>query len=165
MRKPKPIPSQAPHGQKRTVPGVHNEPIRPRSGSSWQIPAAVIITIIFVIYGVIHYFMNTEPYRLSETFFRQNQTIKAEIGDVVTCDPWYPIEMYPFGPDDHARLTFDAIGTNKGSIEVSVSLQKKGEQWRIVSASYKDGKGIVKPLVQELQAPPKKSSNEKRLSP
>ena len=158
MRKPKPITSQSPHRQKRTSHGSHNEPIRPHSGSSWQIPVAVIITIIFVIYGIIHYFMNTEPYRLSETFIRQNQTIKAEIGDVDRCDPWYPMEMYPLGRDDHAGFTFDVIGANKGSIEVSVSLQKKGERWRIVYASYKDGKGVVKPLVQESPAPPKKSS-------
>ena len=165
MKKTKPITSQAPSAQNRTAPGIHNKPIRPRSGSSWQIPVTVIITIIFVIYGLIHYFMNTEPYRLSETFIRQNQIIKAEIGNVDRCDPWYPIEMYPFGRDDHARLTFDVIGANKGANEISVSLQKKGEQWRIVSASYKDVKGIVKPLVQESQVIPKKSSNEKRLSP
>ena len=157
MRKPKPITSQSPHRQKRTSHGSHNEPIRPHSGSSWQIPVAVIITIIFVIYGIIHYFMNTEPYRLSETFIRQNQIIKAEIGDVDKCDPWYPIEMYPFGRENYARLTFDIIGANKGAMEVSVSLQKQGERWRIVSASYKDSRGIVKPLVQEPQISPKKS--------
>ena len=153
MRKPKPTTSPSP--QNRTAPGIHNKPIRPRSGSSWQIPVTVIITIIFVIYGIIHYVMNTEPYRLSETFIRQNQTIKAEIGEVDKCDPWYPIEMYPFGRDDHARFTFDIVGANKGTMEVSVSLQKKGEQWRVVSASYKGGKGVVKPLVQESPAPDK----------
>lgn len=131
----------------------HYEPIRPRSSSSWTIPVAVIITILFVIYGVIHYVMNSEPYQLSESFIRQNQTIKAEIGDVDTCDPWFPIEMYPIGPKDLARFTFDVIGKSKQTTEVSVYLQKRQGRWRIISAYYRDRQGFMKPLVEEKRNP------------
>lgn len=147
--------------QKGTGSKDHYGPIRPRSGSSWTVPAAFIITILFVIYGVVHYVMNSEPYKISEAFIRQNQIIRAEIGDVDKCDPWYPIEMYPFSRDDYARLTFDVIGINKSSTEVSVSLQKKGGQWRIVSAFYKDRQGFLKPLVQENRKPAEKSSDSR----
>jgi hypothetical protein len=125
-KKPKVIPAGVTPVQKGKEPGNHHNTTRPRSSSSWTTPVAVIISIIFVIYGVIHYVMNSEPYKLSESFIRQNQAIKAELGDVDKCDPWYPIEMYPFGRDDSARLTFDVVGTNKAFTEVSVSLQKKG---------------------------------------
>ncbi|MCX5839461.1 MAG: cytochrome c oxidase assembly factor Coa1 family protein [Deltaproteobacteria bacterium] len=149
IKKPKVIPAGVTPVQKGTEPGDRYNSIRPRSSSSWTIPVSVIISIIFVIYGVIHYVMNSEPYKISESFIRQNQTIKTELGGVDKCDPWYPIEMYPFGREDFARITFDVVGTNKVSTEVSVSLQKKGDQWRIVAASYKDRQGFIKPLVQE----------------
>jgi hypothetical protein len=148
-KKPKAIPSKTSPVEKGTASRNPYKPIRPHSSSSWTIPVAVIITVIFVIYGLVHYVISSEPYKISESFIRQNQTIRAEVGDVDKCDPWYPIEMYPFGRDDHARLTFDVIGTNKASTEVSVSLQKKGDQWRIVSAAYKDRQGFLKPIVQE----------------
>lgn len=127
------------------------QPVRPRSGSSWTIAVAIIITVIFFLYGVVHYVMNSEPYKLSESFIRQNQTIRAEIGDVDKCDPWFPIEMYPVGREDLARLTFDVIGKNKQTTEVSVYLQKRQGRWRIISAFYKDRQGFIKPLVQEDQ--------------
>ena len=131
----------------------HHTPIRPRSGSSWAIPFAVIITIIFVVYGIIHYFMNTQPYRLSEAFIRQNQTIKAEIGDVDKCHPWFPIEMDLLDRSNDAKLTFDVTGAAKGggSPEVTISLQRRQGQWYVVSAFYKDRQGFLKPLVQENQ--------------
>jgi hypothetical protein len=136
--------------QKGAGPTDRYAPIRPRSSSSWTIPVVVLITVIFVIYGIIHYFMNTEPYRLSETFIRQNQTIKAEIGDVDKCHPWFPIEMDPLDRNDGAKLTFDVTGA-KGSTEVLISLQRRQGQWRVVSASYKDRQGFLKSLVQEDQ--------------
>jgi len=157
IKKRKVIPAGVTPVQKGTEPGDYYNPIRPRSSSSWTTPVSVIITIIFVIYGVIHYVMNSEPYKISESFIRQNQTIKTELGEVDKCDPWYPIEMYPFGREDFARLTFDAVGTNKVSMEVSVSLQKKRDQWRIVDAFYKDRQGFIKPLVQESRSPAEKS--------
>ena len=152
-KKSKAVPSKDLPLQKITESEDHYEPIRPRSGSSWTIPVAVIITILFVIYGVIHYVMNSEPYQLSESFIRQNQTIRAEIGDVDTCDPWFPIEMYPIGPKDLARFTFDVIGKNKQVTEVSVYLQKKQDRWRIISAYYRDRQGFMKPLVEEKRNP------------
>jgi hypothetical protein len=149
IKKPKVIPAGVTPGQKGTEPGDPCNAIRPRSASSWTTPVSVIITVIFVLYGVSHYLMNSEPYRLSESFIRQNQTINSELGGVDKCDPWYPIEMYPFGREDFVRLTFDIVGTNKVSTEVSVSLQKKRDQWHIVAAFYKDRQGFIKPLVQE----------------
>jgi hypothetical protein len=161
-KKPKSMPSKTTPVQKGTEPGGTYNPIRPRSSSSWTTPVSVIITIIFVIYGVIHYVMNSEPYKISESFIRQNQTIKTELGGVDKCDPWYPIEMYPFGREDFARLTFDAVGTNKVSMEVSVSLQKKRDQWRIVDAFYKDRQGFIKPLVQESRTPAEKPKDSRK---
>ena len=149
IKKRKVIPAGVTPVQKGTEPTDQYRPVRPGSGFPLKIAGAVIITVIFVVFGVIHYVMNSEPYKISESFINQNQTIKTELGGVDKCDPWYPIEMYPFGREDFARLTFDVVGTNKVSTEVSVSLQKKGKQWRIVAASYKDRQGVIKPLVQE----------------
>ena len=162
IKKPKIIPAGVRPVQKGTKPGGPYNAIRPRSASSWTTPVSVIITIIFVIYGVIHYVMNSEPYKLSESFIRQNQTIKTELGEVDKCDPWYPIEMYPFGREDFARLTFDTVGTNKVSMEVSVSLQRKRDQWRIVDAFYKDRQGFIKPLVQESRTPAEKPKDSRK---
>jgi len=162
IKKRKVIPAGVTPVQKGTEPGDHYNPIRPRSSSSWTIPVSVIISIIFVIYGVIHYVMNSEPYKISESFIRQNQTIKTELGGVDKCDPWYPIEMYPFGREDFARLTFDVVGTNKVSTEVSVSLQRKRDQWRIVAAFYKDRQGFIKPLVQEGRTPIEKPKDSRK---
>jgi hypothetical protein len=134
------------------------EPTRPRSGSSWPIVVAVILTVIFVIYGVIHYVMYSEPYKLSESFIRQNQTIRTEIGEVDRCDPWFPIEMYPIGRKENAMFTFDVLGKNKQITEVSVYLEKRQNQWSIVSATYKDRRGFTKPLVEENRSSTKKPS-------
>lgn len=150
------MPSGTAPVQKKPKSTDQHIPIRPGSGSPLKIVGAVIITVLFVFYGVIHYVMNSEPYKISESFIRQNQTIKAELEGVDKCDPWYPIEMYPFGRDDEARLTFDVIGTKKASIEVSVSLKREGSQWRIVAASYKDLHGFTKPLVPEDRKPAEK---------
>jgi hypothetical protein len=92
--------------------------------------------------------MNSEPYKLSESFIRQNQTIKAEIGEVDKCDPWFPVEMYPIGRKENAMFTFDVIGKSKQITEVSLYLQEIQNRWRIVSAYYKDRQGFTKPLVE-----------------
>ncbi|MCX5846291.1 MAG: hypothetical protein NTW12_08035 [Deltaproteobacteria bacterium] len=133
------------------------EPTRPRGGSSWPVVAAVILTVIFVIYGIVYYVMNSEPYKLSESFIRQNQAIKAEIGEVDKCDPWFPIEMPPIGREENAMFTFDVIGKSKQITEVSVYLQKRQNRWRIVSAYYKDRQGFTKPLMEESRSPTEKS--------
>jgi hypothetical protein len=133
------------------------DPTRPRGNSSWPVVAAVIITVIFVIYGIVYYVMNSEPYILSESFIRQNQEIKAEIGEVDKCDPWYPIEMPPIGRKENAMFTFDVIGKSKQTTEVSVYLQKRQNRWRIFSAFYKDRQGFTKPLVEESRFPTEKS--------
>jgi hypothetical protein len=134
------------------------EPTHPRGQSSWPVVAAVILTVIFVIYGIVYYVMNSEPYKLSESFIRQNQAIKAEIGEVDKCDPWFPIEIYPLGHKETAMFTFDVIGKSKKTTEVSVYLQKTQNQWRIVSAHYKERQGFTKPLVEESLSATEKSS-------
>jgi hypothetical protein len=134
------------------------EPTHPRGPSSWPVVAAVVLTVIFFIYGILHYVMNSEPYKLSESFIRQNQTIKAEIGEVDKCDPWFPIEMYPVGRKENAMFTFDVIGKSKQITEVSLYLQEIQNRWRIVSAYYKDRQGFTKPLVEESRYPTEKSS-------
>jgi hypothetical protein len=139
-------------------PKTKYEPVRPRSGSSWPIIVAVILTVIFVIYGLIYYVMNSEPYTLSESFIRQNQTIREEIGEVDKSDPWFPIEMYPLGSKENAMFTFDVIGKSKQTIEVSVYLQKKQNRWHIISAYYKDRQGLTKPLLEEKHSPAEKAS-------
>jgi hypothetical protein len=134
------------------------EPTHPRGPSSWPVVAAVILTVIFFIYGILYYVMNSEPYKLSESFIRQNQTIKAEIGEVDKCDPWFPIKMYPIGRKENAMFTFDVIGKSKQITEVSLYLQERQNRWRIVSAYYKDRQGITKPIVEESRSPTEKSS-------
>jgi hypothetical protein len=134
------------------------EPTHPRGPSSWPVVAAVVLTVIFFIYGILHYVMNSEPYKLSESFIRQNQTIKAEIGEVDKCDPWFPIEMYPIGRKENAMFTFDVIGKSKQITEVSLYLQEIQNRWHIVSAYYKDRQGFTKPLVEESRSPTEKSS-------
>lgn len=134
------------------------EPTHPRGRSSWPVVVAVILTAIFVIYGIVHCVMNSEPYKLSESFIRQNQAIKAEIGEVDKCDPWFPIEMHPIGRKENAMFTFDVTGKSKQTTEVSVYLQKMQNRWRIVSAYYKDREGFTKPLVEESLSPTEKSS-------
>ena len=130
-------------------PRTKYEPVRPRFGSSWPIFAAVILTVIFVIYGMIHYVMNSEPYTLSESFIHQNQIIREEIGKVDKCDPWFPIEIHPIGREENAMFTFAVIGKSKQTTEVTVYLQKRHDRWHIISAYYKDRQGITKPLLEE----------------
>lgn len=125
------------------------EPTHPRGRSSWPVIVAVILTVIFVIYGIVYYVMNSEPYTLSESFIRQNQTIREEIGEVDKCDPWFPIEMYPIGREENAMFTFDVIGKSIQTTEVTVYLQKRQNRWRIISAYYKDRQGLTKPLLEE----------------
>ena len=134
------------------------EPTHPRGGSSWPVVAAVILTVIFVIYGIVYYVMNSEPYKLSESFIRQNQAIKAEIGEVDKCDPWFPIEIYPIGRKENAMFTFDVIGKSKKITEVSVSLQKIQNRWCIVSAYYVDRQGFMNPLVEDSRPSTEKSA-------
>jgi hypothetical protein len=131
------------------------EPTHPRGRSSWPVIVAVILTVIFVIYGIVYYVMNSEPYKLSESFIRQNQAIKAEV-DV--CDPWFPIEMHPIGREENAMFTFDVIGKSKQTTEVSVYLQKRQNRWRIISAYYKDRQGITKPLLEDSRSSAEKFS-------
>jgi len=134
------------------------EPTHPRGRSSWPVIVAVILTVIFVIYGIIYYVMNSEPYTLSESFIRQNQTIREEIGEVDKCDPWFPIEIYPIGREENAMFTFDVIGKSIQTTEVTVYLQKRQNRWRIISAYYKDRQGLTKPLLEESRSSAEKSS-------
>jgi hypothetical protein len=156
---PKSAPPKIPSSHTKTDTRTHYEAVRPRGGSSWTVIAAVVLTVIFVIYGIVHYVTTSEPYKISESFILQNQTIRAEIGEVDRCDPWFPIEMHPIGPKENAMFTFDVIAKNKQVTEVSVYLQKRQNRWRIVSAYYTDRQGFRKPLVEESRAPVEKSGS------
>ncbi len=146
------------HSQTGKESQTKYEPTHPSGRSSWPVVTAAILTVIFVIYGIVYYVMNSEPYKLSESFIRQNQAIQTEIGEVDKCDPWFPIEIYPIGREENAMFTFDVIGKSKQTTEVSVYLQKIHNRWRIVSAYYKDRQGFTKPLVEESRSPTEKSS-------
>jgi hypothetical protein len=110
---------------------------------------AVLLTVVFIVYGIVHFIMNSEPFKISEAYIRQNQQIRAEIGEVEKCHPWFPISIDPLDRSDHAQLTFDVVGVNKSTTEVSVILKRKAGRWQVVSASYKDRQDFVRPLVQE----------------
>lgn len=111
-------------------------------------PFIFILVVILLISGFVFHVITSAPYKVSVAFIRENPDIKAVVGKINECHPWFPIEVPPFGKTDHARLTFDVTGS-KSSIEVSLLLMKKGGEWRITTASYKDFQGLKKILIKE----------------
>ena len=123
------------------------EPVRPRGTSFRMIPFIAILSIILLIIGIIYFIMHSTPFQICEAFIKENKEIRAMVGDVVECDFQLPLEIdAPIGKEVRIRYSFDVKGT-RGSTTVNILLLRTGEQWHILSASYRDQQGSLTHLV------------------
>jgi len=120
-------------------------PIRPQGVSS-RLPFLLFVALVAALFIGYRYFMDSDLYRTAETFVRQNEEIRTAFGEVRHCRLWFPFKV-DF-PDDAPRihLTLQVEGA-KADTEAYVTLTREGTKWRVVAASYKDGRGQIRPLL------------------
>ena len=120
-------------------------PIRPQ-GVSARLSLLLFIAIVAALFIGYRYVTDSEMYRTAETFVRQNEEIRTAFGEVRRCRLWFPFNV-DF-PDDVPRihLTLKIEGA-KADTTAYVALTREKTKWRVVAASYEDGRGQIRPLL------------------
>ena len=144
--------------KKVMLPGMSAElrkdgarPIRPQGVSS-RLPFLLFVALVAALFIGYRYVTDSEMYRMAETFVRQNEEIRTTFGEVRNCRLWFPFTV-DF-PDDAPRvhLTLQIEGA-KADTAAYVTLTREGTKWRVVAASYEDGRGQIRPLLKEEKSP------------
>ena len=144
--------------RKRMQPGMGTEmvketprPIRPQGVSS-RLPLLLFVALVAALFIGYRYVTDSEMYRMAETFVRQNEEIRTTFGEVRNCRLWFPFTV-DF-PDDAPRvhLTLQIEGA-KADTAAYVTLTREGTKWRVVAASYEDGRGQIRPLLKVEKSP------------
>jgi len=126
-------------------------PIRPQGVSS-RLPFLLFVALVAALFIGYRYVTDSEMYRTAETFVRQNEEIRTTFGEVRNCHLWFPFKV-DF-PDDTPRiqLILQVEGV-KADTAAYVTLTREGTKWRVVAASYEDGRGQIRPLLKEEKSP------------
>jgi hypothetical protein len=120
-------------------------PIRPRGVSS-RMPFLLFVALVAAFFIGYHYVTDSDLYRTAETFVRQNEEIRTAFGEVRHCRLWFPFKVDFPGDAPRIHLTLQVEGA-EADTEAYVTLTREGTKWRVVAASYKDGRGQIRPLM------------------
>ena len=137
---PSPPPSPTPAGS--------YEPVKPKAGGWRALPFLLILGIIIVLSAAYDFLRESDPFRLCETYLKQNPRISQEVGEVRDVKPWFPASISTSGQSGRASMTFLVEGTT-GSTKVRATLAKQRGAWKILTVSYEDRQGRMQPLVVE----------------
>ena len=120
-------------------------PIRPQGVSS-RLAFILFVAFVAALFIGYRYVTDTEMYGTAEAFVRQNEEIRNAFGEVRHCRLWFPFKV-DF-PDDAPRihLTLQVEGAKADAVAY-VTLTRDGSKWRVVAASYEDGRGQIRPLL------------------
>ena len=134
-------------GMEATRTAGKPEPIRPRGVSS-RLPLLLFVAIAAALYMGYQYLTESELVRTAEAFVRQDPEIRGAVGEVRSCRLWFPFKI-DF-PEEAPQLDITLLVEGaKADTKARVTLKLEGTRWRIVAASYEDGKGMVRPLLKK----------------
>jgi Flp pilus assembly protein TadD len=138
-------------------------PIRPQ-GTSSRLPFLLFVALVAALFIGYRYVTDSEMYRTAETFVRQNEEIRTTFGEVRHCRLWFPFKV-DF-PDDAPRihLTLQVEGAKADTVAY-VTLTREGTKWRVVAASYEDGRGQIRPLLKVEKSPAAKGKAGQTAAP
>lgn len=150
--------------KKESYPGMHSSPspspppsptpagsyesVKPKAGGWRALPFLLILGIIIVLSAAYDFLRESDPFRLCETYLKQNPRISQEVGEVRDVKPWFPASISTSGQSGRASMTFLVEGTT-GSTKVRATLAKQRGAWKILTVSYEDRQGRMQPLVVE----------------
>jgi hypothetical protein len=103
-----------------------------------------LIVAIFVV-GIVGFafyqISNGEAGTTAKAFLKNNERLKQDIGDVKDFGSFVTGNINVNNGDGTASLNLKVIGARK-TVDASVELiYRKGRQWRVTSASYKNDAG------------------------
>jgi tetratricopeptide (TPR) repeat protein len=124
------------------------EPVKPKGGGWRALPFLLVVGIILVISAAYDFIRESDPFRLCETYLKQNPQIRQEVGEVREVKPWFPVSINTSGQFGRASMTFLVEGTTR-STKAQVTLSKQRGAWKILTAAYEDRQGRMQPLVVE----------------
>jgi hypothetical protein len=122
------------------------EPIRPK-GVSARLPLLVLVTLLALLFIGYRSVIESQAWRAVETFFRQNQEVKAAVGEVRTCRPWYPLKVDFSNEVLLLQVTVRITGT-KGERRGYVLLKYERGSWDVAAAALDDGRGRARSLLE-----------------
>ncbi len=129
-------------------PPASYEPVKPKGGGWRALPFLLIVGIILVISAAYDFLRESDPFRLCETYLKQNPQIRQEVGEVREVKPWFPVSISTSGQFGRASMTFLVEGATR-STKAQVTLSKQRGTWKILTAAYEDRQGRMQPLVLE----------------
>lgn len=121
------------------------QPVHPVQGGPWRLILGVTVVILLVIYGAIHYVGTTEPFRMAAAFVQDNEEIKAAVGEIEDCTPWFPSTVNWTSQRMQVFLTLRVAG-RAAATKAWIQLVQEHNRWRIISASYEDKAGAIRAL-------------------
>jgi hypothetical protein len=112
--------------------------------------------------GVAFYGMsNSDAARISKEFLRNNEKLKAEIGEVKDFGRFITGNINTTNGDGTAQLNIKVIGERK-EVNATVELVfRSGHQWRVTAASYRNQAGENVDLLNPYDSPPETLQIEK----
>jgi hypothetical protein len=120
------------------------EPIRPKGVSS-RLPLLALMILLAVLFIGYRSVIESQAWRSVEAFFRQNQEVRAAVGEVRACRPWYPLKVDFTGEALLIQVAVRIEGT-KGERKGHILLKYEGGDWAVVAAALDDGQGRARPL-------------------
>jgi len=143
------------------------KPVKPKGGASRSWPFLVGLVVISVLFGINDFIKDSEPFKIASSFVKENQQIKADLGEVTETSPWLPSSLTLEGSTVRVRLTLRVQGKN-GTGKAYVTLVYLQDRWQITAASYENRQGKTNPLIKgearDAAAPPAAAKNVGNLS-
>lgn len=114
-------------------------PIRPKSGTARGWPFLLAFIALSVVLALHEFVGNSEPFRISSSFIKENPSIREDLGRVSEIRPWFPVSIKATGNVIQVRLTLRIKGQN-GAGKAFMTLVHVND-WRIAGAIYENRQG------------------------
>lgn len=104
----------------------------------------IVVLVVGGIMGAVFYgISNSDAAKVSKEFLRNSERLKQEIGEVKDFGTFVTGNINLNNGDGTAQLNFKVIGERK-EVNASVELiSRRGQQWRVAAASYKNEDGVT----------------------
>lgn len=123
------------------------EPIRPKGVSS-RLPLLVPIALLALLFIGYRAVVDSAAWRAVETFYRANGEVRAAVGEVRSCRPWYPFKVDWRGDALLVQVSVQIKGT-KGEGRGHALLRYDGKTWTLAAAALEDDRGRLRFLFRQ----------------
>lgn len=114
----------------------------------------VVALLAGAIVGVVFYAIaNSEAAETAKEFLRQNDTLKADIGEVRDFGYFVTGSLHANSPGCDATLRLKAIGARRDAETTVNLLYRNNREWRVCGASYRNEAGALVSLLDIYGAP------------